>query len=319
MDDSLRVVFWGTPEFATPALRALIGEGFDVVGAVTQPDRPRGRSRSTLDPSPVKQVAVSESIPVLQPEKPRDPVFLEQLAALAPDVNVVVAYGEILPRAAIDLPRHGTLNIHGSLLPRYRGAAPIQAAILDGLDETGITIMQMVPALDAGPMLLKLTTPVAPDETYGELALRLSELGAGGIVQALSLLSMGALPPEPQDDAAATYAPKITREMARIDWTAPSEQIGRAIRAYDPAPGAFTTLGGADVKLFGSRAVPERQGEPGEVIEVEEHGMLVGCGTGAVRIAYVHPAGRRRVAALDWHQGRGVAVGDRFGSRGPRP
>ena len=173
----MRIAFFGTPEFATAPLRALIGEGHEVVLVVTQPDRPRGRSRSQLDPSPVKLVALEENIPVLQPERPRgDAAFLEALRAAAPDISVVVAYGHILPRDVIDLPTHGTLNIHASLLPAYRGAAPIQAAVRDGCAETGVTIMRMVSALDAGPAILTIATPIAPDETAGELQLRLSEL-----------------------------------------------------------------------------------------------------------------------------------------------
>src|SRR3954466_15436854 len=170
----MRVLFWGTPEFATPALRALIGEGFDVVGVVTQPDRPVGRSRSTLQPSPVKLIAVDEGIPVLQPERPRGEQFLAELAAIDVDLSVVVAYGHILPKSIIDLPRLGTINIHASLLPALRGAAPIQAAIRQGLTETGVTIMRMVQALDAGPVIHKVATPIVDDETYGELAVRLA-------------------------------------------------------------------------------------------------------------------------------------------------
>ncbi|HEX5829644.1 MAG TPA: methionyl-tRNA formyltransferase [Gemmatimonadaceae bacterium] len=309
----MRILFWGTPAFATPPLRALLGEAYDVVGVITQPDRPRGRSRSALVPSPVKEIALQEGLPVLQPEKPRGPDFLAQLRALAPDLSVVVAYGHILPREVIDLPPLGTLNIHASLLPALRGAAPIQAAIREGCAETGVTIMRMVPALDAGPVLHALPTPILPDETYGELQLRLSELGALALIEALTLLEAGAAREIPQDDALATYAPKVERETARVDWTGSANDVARAIRAYDPKPGAFTTLRGADVKLFGARAVPERGGDPGEVLEVDEAGMLVGCGTGAVRVAYVHPAGRRRLAALDWAQGRGVLVGDRLG------
>jgi len=213
----MRVAFFGTPEFATAPLRALIGEGHDVVLVVTQPDRPRGRSRSQLDPSPVKRVALEENIPVLQPERPRgDAAFLEALRAVEPDISVVVAYGHILPREVIDLPAHGTLNIHASLLPSYRGAAPIQAAVRDGCAETGVTIMRMVPALDAGAAILTLATPIAIDETAGELQLRLSELGAAAIVEALALLSVGAAPEHPQDDALATYARKIERADARV-------------------------------------------------------------------------------------------------------
>src|SRR3954470_5697377 len=200
----VRVLFWGTPDFATAALRALLGEGFDVVGVVTQPDKAVGRSRSKLEQSAVKQVAVAEGISVLQPEKPRGEEFLAQLQTLAPDVNVVVAYGHILPKAVIDLPRMGTLNIHASLLPALRGAAPIQAAIRDGLGETGVTIMQMVPQLDAGPILLQHRTSILADETAGELTLRLSELGAGTLIETLAMIELGLARPAAQDESAAT-------------------------------------------------------------------------------------------------------------------
>src|SRR5215212_8057817 len=247
----MRVLFWGTPEFAAPPLRALLGEGFEVVGVVTQPDRPQGRSRSSLVASPIKQIALEESIPVLQPEKPRGAEFMDAMRATEPDISVVVAYGHILPREVIELPRLGTLNIHASLLPEWRGAAPIQAAIRAGQSETGVTIMRMVPRLDAGPILLQVPTPIANDETYGELQLRLSELGALALIEALSLLDLGAIDERPQDDAAATVAPKIERDDSRIDWTRPAAEIAAAIRAFDPKPGAFTTLDGADGKVYG--------------------------------------------------------------------
>ncbi len=310
----MRVLFWGTPDFATPPLRALLGEGFDVVGVVTQPDRPVGRHRSTMVPSPVKRVALEEEVPVLQPEKLRDPAVLEELERLQPDISIVVAYGRLLPQSVIDLPTQGTLNIHASLLPKLRGAAPIQAAIRDGLTETGVSIMRMVLKLDAGPVLLRAATPILEDETYGELQLRLSELGALALLEALTLLAAGEAIEEPQDDSQATYAPKIERDMARIDWTAEPDVICRAIRAFDPRPGAFTALQSTEVKLFGARPVRSARGAPGEVLDIDESGMLVACDRGAVRIAYVHPAGRRRLAALDWAQGRGIAVGDQFGT-----
>ena len=308
----MRIVFWGTPDFATPPLRALIGEGFDVVGVVTQPDRPRGRSRSQLDPSPVKQVAVEEGIAVLQPERPRGPEFVQALRDLDPDLSVVVAYGHILPREVIDLPRMGTLNIHASLLPALRGAAPIQAAIAEGLEETGVTIMRMVSALDAGPVIHVLTSPIAPDETGGELTLRLSELGATALIEALALMELGEARERPQDDVQATFARKIEREDARVDWTAPAAVVARRIRAYDPKPGAWSTVRDGEVRLFGARAITDRSGMPGEVLEADEMGLIVACSDGAVAIREVHPSGKRRMAALDWAQGRGVAVGDRW-------
>ena len=313
----MRVLFWGTPDFATPPLRALLGEGFDVVGVVTQPDRPVGRHRNTLVASPIKRVALEEEVPVFQPETLRDPAVIDELAALRPDISIVVAYGKLLPQRIIDLPTRGTLNIHASLLPKLRGAAPIQAAIREGLTETGVSIMRMVLKLDAGPVLLRAPTPILEDETYGELQLRLSELGALALLEALTLLVAGEVIEEPQDDSQATYAPKIERDMARIDWSADTEEVCRAIRAYDPRPGAFTAREGVEVKMFGARPVRSASGAPGAVLDIDESGMLVGCGRGGVRVAYVHPAGKRRLAALDWAQGRGVAVGDQFGTREP--
>jgi methionyl-tRNA formyltransferase len=316
----VRVLFWGTPEFAAPPLRALLGEGFDVVGVVTQPDRPQGRSRSSLVASPIKQIALEESIPVLQPERPRGAEFVDAMHALAPDISVVVAYGHILPRDVIDFPRLGTLNIHASLLPQWRGAAPIQAAIRAGQSETGVTIMRMVPRLDAGPILLQVPTPIVHDETYGELQLRLSELGALALIEALSLLELGAVVEHPQDDAAATMAPKIERDDARIDWTRPATEIAAAIRAFDPKPGAFSTLGGADVKLYGARAasfdIAEGTAFPpgGTVLAIDDAGAVVACGDGVVRIIDAQPAGKRRLSISELSRGRGIRVGDQLGA-----
>jgi methionyl-tRNA formyltransferase len=310
----MRLLFWGTPDFATPALRAIIGEGYDVVGVVTQPDRPQGRSRSELLPPPVKLVAIEEGIPVFQPEKPRGEEFIAQMRGLGADLSVVVAYGHILVREVIDMPPSGTWNIHASMLPRWRGAAPIQASILAGDQETGVTIMRMVQKLDAGPIILQAPTPIAPDETGGELTERLAELGALGIIEALTLMSLGAGITEiPQDDARVTYAPKLSREAARLDFHRSAIDVSRAIRAYDPRPGAWSTLRGADAKLFGAVPMGDARGEPGQVVNVDEHGALVACGTGGVRIGYVQPAGKRRMAALDLAQGRGLAVGDVLG------
>ena len=311
----MRVLFWGTPEFSTPPLRALLGEGFDVVGVVTQPDKPVGRSRSTLNAPVVKRIAVEERIPVLQPARPRGEEFLGELRALAPDVSVVVAYGHILPKPVLDLPALGSLNIHASLLPALRGAAPIQAAILEGLRETGVTVMRMVPALDAGPMLLQRETPILDDETFGELQLRLSELGAAAIVEALTLLELGEVSEEEQDESRSSYAPKIDRAASRIDWTASAPAVSRRIRAFDPKPGALTTHRGADVKLFGARLAPGiRSVRPGTVTEVTADGMIVDCGEGAIRIAAVQPAGKKRMEATAWLRGRGVQIGDVLGS-----
>lgn len=309
----MRVLFWGTPNFAIPPLRALIGEGFDVVGAVTQPDKPVGRHRHTLEPSPVKLTALDESIPVLQPERPRGDDFLADLRSLAPEISVVVAYGHILPTSVIELPKFGTINIHSSLLPKLRGAAPIQAAIREGHAETGITIIRMVKALDAGPMILQMRTPIPDDETYGELQLRLAEMGALALVEALALIDIGEAAERPQDEAQATYAPKLDRTMTRVDWTASAVTVSRIVRAYDPRPGAYALSATGEVKLFGARHVAEaHHGEPGEVMAIDEGGMTIACGSGAVRISSVHPAGKRRLSPREWASGRGVAVGERL-------
>lgn len=305
----MRVLFWGTPEFATPTLRALLGEGFEVCGVVTQPDKPAGRRRE-LQESPVKRIAREERLPVFQPEKPRDEEFREMLALMAPDLSVVVAYGHILPKSVIELPRLGTINIHASLLPALRGAAPIQGALREGLSETGISIMRMVPALDAGPVILRAIAPIADDETYGELSARLAELGALALIEALALLELGRAREEPQEDALATYAPKLTRETTRLQWTDGCDQVANAIRAYDPRPGAWSTLRGSDVKLFGARMMHDQTGRAGEVVAADASGLVVACGTGAVRVSEVQPAGSRRMSALDWHRGRGISIGD---------
>jgi methionyl-tRNA formyltransferase len=316
----MRVLFWGTPEFAAPPLRALLGEGFEVVGVVTQPDRPQGRSRSSLIASPIKQIALEESIPVLQPEKPSGREFVESMRALDPDISVVVAYGHILPAGVIELPRLGTLNIHASLLPEWRGAAPIQAAIRACQTETGVTIMRMVSQLDAGPILLQSTTPIVHDETYGELQLRLSELGALALIEALSLLDLGQLVEREQDESLATFAPKVEREDARIDWSQPAGVIACAVRAFDPKPGAFSTLHGAEIKLFGARAATLEisQGSifppGGTVLAIDEAGAIVACGDGVVRITDAQVAGKRRLAFGELARGRSIRVGDRLGS-----
>lgn len=318
----MRILFWGTPDFAVPPLRALLGEGHEVVGVVTQPDRPRGRSRTQLDPSPVKRVAVEEGLPVLQPLKPRGDEFLADMRALAPDLSVVVAYGHILPKAVIDLPPFGTLNIHASLLPALRGAAPIQAAILQGMSETGVTIMQMVPALDAGDMLHVVRVPIGDETTYGELHDHLAEAGAMAIVQALALIETGVSRAVPQDDAASTYAPKIERVMARLDFSAPAITVSRVARAFDPRPGAFARLRDSEVKCFGARVEgdgsdaaldePTRASPPGTVRQCDASGLVVRCGVGAVRFLDVQPSGKPRMPAGAWARGRGVQAGDVF-------
>lgn len=308
----MRVMFWGTPEFAAPSLRALVGEGFEVCAVVTRPDKPVGRERILTAP-PVKRIAIEESLPVFQPASPRDPEFQELLEVVAPDISVVVAYGHILPRSIIDLPRLGTLNIHASLLPSLRGAAPIQGAIREGLTETGVTIMRMVQALDAGPIILQSRTPINDDETYGELQGRLSELGALALIEALTLLELGRSSERAQDDSLATYARKVDRETTRIDWSLDAREVADAIRAYDPRPGGWSTHRGADVKLFEAHPIFDTAGRPGEILATDAHGLVVACGAGAVRVCDVQPAGKRRMQAAEWHRGRGISIGDLLG------
>ena len=304
----MRVLFFGTPDFAVPSLRALVGEGFDVAAVVTRPDRPTGRHRSYVTASAVKAAALAEDLDILQPERPSAPEFLAAVRALAPELSIVAAYGHILPQALLDIPRLGSVNVHASLLPALRGAAPIQRAILEGYTETGITIMQMDAGMDTGAILHQVVAPIAPDETGGELMERLAELGAEALVEGLTLMEEAGLEPKPQDHARATMAPKIRREEERIDWTCEAEAVARKIRAFDPNPGAWTSCRSRELKLFGGSAGGE-SGEPGRVLEAGEV-LRIACGSGAVTATEVQPAGRARMAARAFVNGRGIAAGD---------
>jgi methionyl-tRNA formyltransferase len=314
----VRILFWGTPEFALPSLGALLGEGHDVVGVVTQPDRPRGRGRMRL-PSPVKEFAESESIPVLQPEKARSEDFLTTVRTLEPELHVVVAYGQILSRELLDTPPLGSVNVHASLLPELRGAAPINWAIMRGHASTGVTTMRMVEALDAGPMLLQVEEPILPDETATDLAVRLSELGAETLIETLALMEFGEIEETPQDDEASTYAPRITRDDAHVDWTRAALDVANQIRGLDAVPGAWTLHQDRELKVYRPRVAKPGSfddGHPGAVLDVEpghpEEGLLVACGEGAVWVREVKPAGKRRMNAADWLRGRGASAGDRL-------
>jgi methionyl-tRNA formyltransferase len=309
----MRLVFFGTPDFAVPSLRALSEEGFDVAAVVTQPDKPKGRHHNQLIPSPVKVQALEEKLPVLQPARPNDREFLSELQELQPDLGVVVGYGHIFKPALLQLPPQGMINVHASLLPQFRGAAPIEHAILNGLDETGVSIMQLDEGMDTGPVYLRVPTPIAPDENAGELTTRLAELGALALIEALSLIATGAAEREPQDDAVASYAPKLTPEMARIEWTNSAEAISRQVRALDPRVGARTSHGGRLIKLFGPRPADEwaEHDHPGEIIETDP-ALVVATGSGALQFLDVQPEGRQRMAAAAWLRGRGAVKGDRF-------
>lgn len=306
----MRVVFFGTPDFAVPSLAALLGEGFDVQTVVTQPDRPQGRSRSRVVAPPVKLAAVAEEIPVLQPERSVDPAVTDALRTLAPDVGVVVAYGHILKPDLLAIPKHGMVNVHPSLLPALRGAAPIPWTIMNGITESGVSIVQMDAGMDSGPILRQIAEPLPPDITGGELTAHLAELGAEALIETLALLEQGTVTPVAQDSARATFAPKLTRTNTRIAWTATADAVARQVRALDPDPGAWTELNGLGVKLYGPQPA-EGQGAPGEVLEAD-HRLVVALGRGALAFDEVQQAGRRRQSAVEWIRGRAVGRGSLF-------
>lgn len=300
---TLRLLFAGTPEFAVPSLRAAL-QGGDVLAVLTQPDRPAGRGRQP-QASPVKQVALEHALPVLQPENLRDAGAQAQLAAFAPDLLIVVAYGLILPQAVLGIPRFGAWNVHASLLPRWRGAAPIQRAIEAGDAETGICLMQMEKGLDTGPVLLRAATPVSPDDTGGSLHDRLATLGARTLAEGLAhLRSHGAPPPaEPQDHALATYAHKLDKTQARLDWRRPAAELARKVRAFSPWPVAEATLDGERLRIHAAVAI-EGRGDPGSVIAAGREGIDVACGEGALRLLTVQRDGGKALAAADFLNAR---------------
>ncbi|TJY59908.1 methionyl-tRNA formyltransferase [Sinimarinibacterium sp. CAU 1509] len=299
----MRVVFAGTPEFAVSALDALHAAGHDIVGVYTQPDRPAGRGRK-LSPSPVATRAVELSLPVFKPEK-LDATAREQLGALRPEVMVVVAYGLILPQAALDIPEHGCINIHASLLPRWRGAAPIQRAIEAGDHETGVTIMRMDAGLDTGPMLLWDTVPLTERSTAAVLHDQLAALGAKLIVDALSRLQQGTLDEHAQPAEGATYARKLSKDEARIDWSAPATVVAQRIRAFNPAPGAWTELDNERVRiLFATAEARPHQAAPGQILACRDDAIEVACGDGCVHIELLQWPGGRPLRAGDAQRGR---------------
>src|SRR6266567_3573242 len=284
----VRVAFFGTPEFAVPSLRALLGEGFDVVAVVTQPDAPQGRSRSQLIPPPVKEVAEAEDLTVLQPDKPTGAAFLDRLRELRPDVGVVVAYGHILKPELLSLPPRGMLNVHPSLLPGLRGAAPVEWAVIRGFEITGVSIMQMDAGMDSGPVLHQIPHRLDQNVTGGELSAHLAEMGAQALIETLAMLEQSDPPPEPvpQNEDRATYAPKLTREIARIDWTKDARAIGCLIRGLDPRPGAWTELNGGEIKLFNPQVnEPPSPGTfaPGEVLSADGS-LVIAAGGGSVKV-----------------------------------
>jgi len=309
-----RLLFFGTPDFAVPTLAALVEAGRRPLRVVTQPARPSGRGNRLQDP-PVARWAREHGLEVMQPERVRHPDFLAEVEALAPGVAVVVAFGQIFPRALLDLPRHGCINVHASLLPRWRGASPIQAAVAAGDGVTGITTMVMEAGLDTGPMLLQEETPIGTRETAGELAVRLAEMGGRLLVRTLAALEQGDVQPRPQDDALATYAPRLTRDSGRADWTWTAREMANRLRAYTPWPGLAAELGGAPVKLV--RAV-ELAGEeahtlPGTVLGLRDGRLAVACGAGTVLgVEELQRPGRKPLQAADFVNGERLRAGEGF-------
>lgn len=309
----MRLIFAGTPEFAARALSALIQAGHDIPLVLTQPDRPAGRGMKLM-PSPVKQLALEHGLQVLQPENLKGADIQAQLASFSPEIMIVAAYGLLLPKAVLEIPKSGCLNIHASLLPRWRGAAPIQRAILAGDAESGITIMQMDVGLDTGAMLLKKRLPITPEDTAGSLHDKLAEQGASAIVEALGLLAQGQFKPEQQDEAAACYAAKITKAEAQLNWADNAENVARAVRAFNPAPGAFTLMQGDTIKIWRAQPEAATSGVPGEIIAAVSDGILVKCGAGALRIQELQKAGGNRLSAAQFLAGNPLAAGQKLGN-----
>ncbi len=309
----MRILFWGTPEFSVPSLRALQEEGHAVLAVVTQPDRPAGRGQS-LRPSPVKQEAEKEGIPVLQPERPRGEAFTSEIRELEPDLSVVAAYGHILVDEVLAVPRHGSINVHASLLPELRGAAPVNWAVIRGHSHSGVTIMRMVRELDAGPILYRVATPLPDDITAGELYAMLSEMGATALIEALAQMEADAIEEAEQVHDRATFAPKLSRADARIDWALDAVSLDRWIRGCDPWPAAWTELDGLSVQMFAPRPDDSASEQPpGTVLEADpRRGMRVATGDGTLWIGEVKPAGRARMTTGAWVAGRGAQEGDRF-------
>ncbi|MFK0085740.1 methionyl-tRNA formyltransferase [Pseudomonas sp. NPDC090755] len=298
----MRIVFAGTPEFAAEHLKALIDSPYDVVAVYTQPDRPAGRGQKLM-PSAVKQLAVDNDIPVLQPPTLRNAEAQAELAAFAPDLMVVVAYGLILPQAVLDIPRLGCINSHASLLPRWRGAAPIQRAVEAGDNESGVTVMRMEAGLDTGPMLLKVTTPISATDTGGTLHDRLAEMGPPAVLEAVAGLAAGTLQGEVQDDSLATYAHKLNKDEARLDWSRPAVELERLIRAFNPWPICHSTLNGEAVKVLAA-SLSTGKGTPGEILSASKDGLIVACGEQALCLTRLQLPGGKALNFSDLFNSR---------------
>ncbi len=310
---SYRIVFMGTPEFAVPALNALADSRHDICAVVSQPDRRKGRGRK-VTPTPVKIAAQEAGLKVLQPEKVREPEFQQTVRDMAPDLLVVAAFGQILPQPLLDIPSIMPINIHGSLLPALRGAAPIQWAIINGFPRTGITIMKMDAGMDTGPMLLQEAIDIGPDETFGSLYRRMADLGAKLIIEALDLLSEGRLEISDQPEEGVTMAPPIKKEMARVDWEMPAQHIHRIVRAMDPTPGAYTMWKGQRLRFYSPAIshMPSDNAKPGTVCRVEKDRVVVATGEQCLALKEFQWPGKKRLPCAEFLRGRPIEVGERF-------
>jgi methionyl-tRNA formyltransferase len=310
----MRIVFFGTPAFAVPSLQALLDSTHDVVGVVTQPDKPRGRGQRVTD-APVKALAVQRGLPVLQPERLGRDALEQPLTTLEPDLGVVAAYGKILPQWLLELPRLGMINVHASLLPKYRGAAPVHRAVINGETETGVTIMRVVKALDAGPMMARVVRPIGPDESSEVIERDLAQLGANLLVSVVDDLAAGRAHEIAQDETQATYAHRLTKEEGLIEFSLPAQAVHNRIRGLRPWPAAYTFDRGQRVVVHQARlsTAAATGAEPGTCIAADAAGITVACGEGAVDILQLQPEGRRAMSARDYLAGHGGLVGQRFG------
>ena len=297
----MRVVFMGTPDIAATCLKKILADGFEVVGVYTQPDRPKGRGMK-LVASPVKEIALAAGIPVFQPENFRQEETVEQLRALKPDVCAVVAYGRILPQKVLDVPAYGCINIHASLLPKYRGSAPYQWAVLDGLTETGVTAMYLTREMDAGDIIDVSKTPIGENETAGQLLDRLAVLGADLLSKTLTRFENGKVPAVPQNEAEVSYAPMLDKTMCPIDWTKTAQQVHNQVRGLHPWPVATMELEGKTFKVHATKVV-EGSGNPGEILGLTKTGLRIACGEGAIEILSLQAEGGKRMAAPDYFRG----------------
>ena len=302
----MRVVFMGTPDIAATCLKNILANDTQVVAVYTQPDRPKGRGMKMVY-SPVKEIALENNIPVFQPLNFREEETVQQLKALQPDVIAVVAYGRILPRSVLDIPPKGCINVHTSLLPQYRGSAPYQWAVLDGLEETGVSVMYLSEGMDEGDVIDCKKTPIGPDETAGELLDRLAELGADLLWETLEKMSEGPVNAVPQDSAKATYAPMLDKTMCPIDFTKTAQQVHNQVRGLHPWPVATTCIGGKNMKIH-ETVLAEGKGEPGQILGLTKTGLVIACGEGAVEIRSLQAEGGKRMGAVDYFRGHPLEV-----------